>query len=166
MENPAHALAAWLRALDAQTRSDVAFLLVAMHPAFNAYGLPDGADAQLAEIEGRLDAMDGSHPEVGFLLATEAIFNYLFVHRGTEEGWERPLRIFRATLADERATDGMKELARRSIDEMPANLQRWATVIASWQDLRARHLTRDNLERWAMDGLKMALPPGVTLRAE
>lgn len=157
MSNPIVELVEWLKSQEDDIQVDIAFLMSGFNPAFGISNLSLEASEILEYFYARILEFSGSDIQnTGFIVAFKANFNFLFLkQRGTDEGWEKPKRLFQSVLdsKDPNLPAGMKETASKSLMELPARQEKWKAVCRSWQELISGALSDQAIERWDTENL-------------
>ncbi|WP_313392052.1 hypothetical protein [Sphingobium yanoikuyae] len=143
--NPTEILGNWLNAEPEEVSKDVAFFISTQL----LDGDPLDGDRLAAVLEWLNVAGEFKYRTLGKVLSFIAVFEHTFDSRFSEEGWERPKRLFERAIL-EKPDEGMVLTAEHGLADLPRKIELWRGVGERWTAVKEQ-LNADALERWVFD---------------
>lgn len=143
--NPTEILKNWLTNEPEEVSKDVAFFISALLLDIDPLA-EDTLDQVLAWL-----SVDGElrYRTLGKVLSFIAAFEHTFAPRFTDEGWERPKRLFERAII-EQPHEGMVKTAEHGLADLPRKIELWRGVSDRWAAVKEQ-LNANALELWVFD---------------
>lgn len=152
MSNPVIDLAEWIESQEDEIQADIAFIVAALHPSFDFFGMERDSSKRSELFCDRIREFSGTDiGNPGFLVSFRAIFYYAIVRkRGTAEAWEQPREFLRGALEsdDPNKSEGINETTKALLSSLPERRDKWIKVCKAWENFKNSCLSDDVIERW------------------